>query len=133
MYNAYIVKAGGDYSLLLFRTFLFVIFMFGTKPADANGPKGSRGSQIYSTNDPRNPDCPCHKAQHLAEREYAGMKSPQRIQSSGKRNEHLMKIKGHPFRNPKSVFFRSQTSAGHLRQRGKWEKDPRGACPFWGV
>jgi hypothetical protein len=30
-------------------------------------------AQQYDINDPRNPDCPCHKNQQLAEREYAAL------------------------------------------------------------
>ncbi len=33
-------------------------------------------TQQYALNDPRNPDCPCHKAQKQAEQEYAQLNLP---------------------------------------------------------
>ncbi|MCW3086147.1 MAG: hypothetical protein JWP12_3513 [Bacteroidetes bacterium] len=33
-------------------------------------------TQQYELNDPRNPDCPCHKAQKQAEQEYAQLNPP---------------------------------------------------------
>ena len=51
----------------------------------ASGPGSGRDStrqQSFGLNDPRNPDCPCHKYQQLAEEEYRKLQKGK--QRSGK-------------------------------------------------
>lgn len=51
----------------LFRALrLFIFFFFFSSYAFSQ----NLGNQQYDLNDPRNPDCPCHKLQKLADDEY---------------------------------------------------------------
>ena len=51
----------------LFRPLrLFIFFFFFS----SNAFSQNLGNQQYDLNDPRNPDCPCHKLQKLADDEY---------------------------------------------------------------
>ena len=45
---------------------LFIFFFFFS----SNAFSQNLGNQQYDLNDPRNPDCPCHKLQKLADDEY---------------------------------------------------------------
>ncbi len=38
-------------------------------------------AQQYDINDPRNPDCPCHKMQELADKEFAMLNGSENVQS----------------------------------------------------
>ncbi|MBN8696041.1 MAG: hypothetical protein J0L87_05885 [Bacteroidetes bacterium] len=38
-------------------------------------------AQQYDINDPRNPDCPCHKMQELADKEFALLNGSENVQS----------------------------------------------------
>lgn len=56
----------------LFRALrLFIFFFFFSNNAFAQ----NLGNQQYDLNDPRNPDCPCHKLQKLADDEYNKIKN----------------------------------------------------------
>lgn len=48
---------------------LFLFLIFFMHAAHASLPKDSARSK-YELNDPRNPDCPCHKYQKMAEEEF---------------------------------------------------------------
>jgi len=53
---------------------LFILFLFLSNNAisqnDIGNQQSNPGNQQYDLNDPRNPDCPCHKYQKLADDEY---------------------------------------------------------------
>lgn len=53
------------------KVFLIVVFFLGVKVLDASVAKGDSLKNKYELNDPRNPNCPCHKYQKLAEEEFA--------------------------------------------------------------
>ncbi len=56
----------------LFRALrLFIFFFFFS----SNAFSQNVGNQQYDLNDPRNPDCPCHKLQKLADDEYNKIKN----------------------------------------------------------
>ena len=50
--------------------FIFIFFIFSTK-SNAITDTTKISKEKYELNDPRNPDCPCHKLQKQAEDEYA--------------------------------------------------------------
>ena len=56
---------------------LFILFFLFSNPTFAQNIQ----NQQYDINDPRNPNCPCHKLQKLADDEY------QRIQNDNNANE----------------------------------------------
>ena len=52
--------------------FLVVLLLFGAQLLCAsNGTESDSTKGKYPLNDPRNPSCPCHKYQKLADMEYA--------------------------------------------------------------
>lgn len=63
---------------------IFLLFTLNTIAATDT----TKTKQQYDINDPRNPDCPCHKYQKLAEEEYA-LKY-----GSSKNNEAPIAVKG---------------------------------------
>ena len=52
------------------RFFLFLSFMFILAIANSNTINKDSLKSKYDLNDPRNPNCPCHKHQKLADEEY---------------------------------------------------------------
>ncbi|MCW3078063.1 MAG: hypothetical protein JWO32_2672 [Bacteroidetes bacterium] len=52
----------------LIKTFRLLIFFFSFVNTMAKGEDSLNTK--FSINDPRNPDCPCHKFQQLADKEY---------------------------------------------------------------
>jgi hypothetical protein len=60
-------KKYGDLISVLPLGFLIFILCFSTSVFSQNNIR----QMAYDINDPRNPDCPCHKRQKLAEEEYA--------------------------------------------------------------
>ena len=52
------------------RFFLFLSFMFILVIVNANTINKDSLKSKYDLNDPRNPNCPCHKHQKLADEEY---------------------------------------------------------------
>jgi hypothetical protein len=50
--------------------FLIVVFFLGIKILNASVAKGDSLKTKYELNDPRNPNCPCHKYQKLADEEF---------------------------------------------------------------
>ena len=64
---------------------LFVLFLSGIqtlKAGDGDKPKKSK----FDLNDPRNPDCPCHKYQKIADEEYFKLLKEQRKTGSNTGN-----------------------------------------------
>jgi hypothetical protein len=49
---------------------LLLAFLLCISFADASNTGTDSTKQKYALNDPRNPDCPCHKYQQQAEKEY---------------------------------------------------------------
>ncbi|HXC03214.1 MAG TPA: hypothetical protein VNZ86_00605 [Bacteroidia bacterium] len=57
--------------------FLFFLMLLFCHPAGlkaSTGP-GKDSSKVYALDDPRDPDCPCHHYQELADKEYAKLKA----------------------------------------------------------
>ena len=50
---------------------LYILFFFLTQLSFAGTDTTKIANQQYALNDPRNPDCPCHKLQKQAEDEFA--------------------------------------------------------------
>jgi len=50
--------------------FLILVFFLGIKILNASVAKGDSLKSKYELNDPRNPNCPCHKYQKLADEEF---------------------------------------------------------------
>jgi len=65
---------------LLILGLLLCFGLTGQVQAQKNGSK-------YDLNDPRNPDCPCHKYQKIADEEYARQLKHEK--STGRENENL--------------------------------------------
>lgn len=115
---------------LLFLFLLFLSFSFSAQTSS------------YDINDPRNPNCPCHKYQKLADEEYAkliraGNKGNGAITGKGnaredkikkKRSEYHHKvkhrIKDHPHRRHRWLY--------EFKDWNLWKRvtDP-GKCPVW--
>ena len=53
-----------------FACFIFLFLFFPHHTSASTGTDPDSGKVKYELNDPRNPDCPCHKYQKLAEDEY---------------------------------------------------------------
>jgi hypothetical protein len=51
------------------KIIFFSFFLFNSPDSFSVGPSDSL-KRLYDINDPRNHDCPCHKYQKLAEKEY---------------------------------------------------------------
>lgn len=75
---------------------IFLLFTLNTNAATDT----TKTKQQYDINDPRNPDCPCHKYQKLAEEEYA------RKNGSSKNKEAEIAVKG-PKTNTNLSYFKS--------------------------
>lgn len=91
--------------------FLFVnIFLFRANPVIS---QNNIFNQVYDINDPRNPDCPCHKRQKIAEEEYN--------QLTGKRNAKTVFFVGRKKKNSvylnKIIFRYSHKMKGINRKR----------------
>lgn len=64
------MKTNNKYPIDKKRVFLFLFFLFFAVVSNASViPKDSLKSK-YDINDPRNPNCPCHKYQKQADDEY---------------------------------------------------------------
>lgn len=51
---------------------LFLLLLFFSGKANVLPPDSLKGEE-YPINDPRNPNCPCHKYQEIADKEYAAL------------------------------------------------------------
>ena len=51
--------------IILFLSFFLIVFISG-----ASNPNKDSLKSKYEINDPRNPNCPCHKYQKIADEEY---------------------------------------------------------------
>lgn len=64
----------------------------------------------FPITDPRNPDCPCHEAQKIADQEFA-------LLSGGKQNATKLSPKGKSFRRPAAKIRRKSAKARKSRRR----------------
>lgn len=65
-------------------------------------------AQQYDINDPRNPDCPCHKMQELADKEFAllnGSENIQRNDNPDNREEEQQQHVGRPLNENGSIVY----------------------------
>lgn len=113
---------------------LFAALLFAANPLSAGRMNGDSTRRAYSTNDPQNPDCPCHKNQKLAEEEYALLKNAKRKSSdAGTRipeKTFPVQREKHHLRK-KQVLFKPRLRgipARHIRKR---RSDPGSSCPLW--
>jgi hypothetical protein len=76
-------KTPGGAAKLFWVVILFLGFLFLPKTSAASDNSVVPDTNIvkYDLNDPRNPDCPCHKAQQLAEDEYRKSQMQQQQQN----------------------------------------------------
>jgi len=82
---------------LKYRTALCLLLLFGAHLLSAtNGVEGDSTKSKYPITDPRNPNCPCHKYQAEADREYA--KLHQKSEQGG-----AMEVKGDAFTGGKKL------------------------------
>lgn len=76
---------------------LCLLFLFGAQLLSASGgAEGDSTKGKYPITDPRNPNCPCHKYQAQADREYAKL-----LQKSGQ--EGALAVKGESFEGAKKL------------------------------
>jgi hypothetical protein len=73
--------------------FCFVVCLLLSANAQAgNGTTGSDTTkQKYALNDPRNPDCPCHKLQKQAEDEYKALQKKNTQQVTSPVNQAIVR------------------------------------------
>lgn len=66
------MKTNKSYNTLFFSTgFIVLLFLISTQLSFAGTDTTKAGDQQFPLNDPRNPNCPCHKLQKQAEDEFA--------------------------------------------------------------
>lgn len=83
-------------------------------------PAGSCAQASYDLNDPRNPDCPCHKAQKLAEQEYAQLNAVPALPGMEQNADHpVAKAPVLPLNAPAAVHAGSTARSGKSRRRKK--------------
>lgn len=61
---------------LLRQWMLIVLFAFACSSLKAVNDTLKKKQAVYDLNDPRNPNCPCHKYQKLADEEFFKQKKP---------------------------------------------------------
>lgn len=66
------MKTNKSYNTLIFSTgFIVLLFLISTQLSFAGTDTTKVTDQQFPLNDPRNPNCPCHKLQKQAEDEFA--------------------------------------------------------------
>lgn len=66
------MKTNKSYNTLFsFTTFIVLLFSISIQLSFAGTDTTKAGDQQFPLNDPRNPNCPCHKLQKQAEEEFA--------------------------------------------------------------
>ena len=79
------------------RLFLFLLLLSGF-PLLSEAMVSDTAKSKYPLNDPRNPDCPCHQYQRMADEEYRRSgNSGNRSLDEGNQQDH--QVKGEPGRN----------------------------------
>lgn len=61
---------------LLRQWMLIVLFTFACSSLKATNDTLKKKQAVYDLNDPRNPNCPCHKYQKLADEEFLKQRKP---------------------------------------------------------
>ena len=126
-----------QFVILIVTFFISTLTMWG---ADLN--RDSLKTR-YKINDPRNPDCPCHLFQKIAEKEYAQflIKVSSRKSTSSHHPEKdkykrlLANSRNRDFRNvihKKNIKNKNKRSSQHGKHKfGFFKKDKLAACMFW--
>jgi hypothetical protein len=71
----------------VFSFCFFLVFLISFTGIKAITAPGDSTKQKYDINDPRNPDCPCHKYQKLAEDEYNKLQKKEKKKPAGVAND----------------------------------------------
>jgi hypothetical protein len=79
----------------------------------------------FGVNDPRNPDCPCHKYQQLAEKEYAGLFGNEKSASEKSRGTKTRLL------NRKNVLFHKLWMKCGRREKVKRFHPDYSRCYRW--
>lgn len=90
-------KRHGRISLVPALLFIIVLFLFpirGESRTSLTDPDSTK--QKYELNDPRNPDCPCHAAQKLADEEYRKQQEQNAINNAKQNDDPANKNKENP-------------------------------------
>jgi hypothetical protein len=110
-------------------TFMVVLFIFFFKSSFSRESDDTTKKAVstYDINDPRNPDCPCHKYQKLADEEYARLtknKNPELAGTSVFEKEDR-KINDPTQFNTHSESNIETTNSGHALSQDKINKKSR--------
>lgn len=113
-------KGWNDYFVSSFFYILFsALFLMNINLNAKTTPKDSL-KIVYPKSDPRNPDCPCHKYQKLAEREF---KRESRIGKNIVLQNHVLHSQNKIHRKAVSAHFYKTNKLFHLRiQKFKHKK-----------
>ncbi len=87
----------------------------------------------YNLDDPRNPNCPCHKQQKLAEEEYRKLIAQHKIKPAANNvaDQNIVKIKIYSKRHRSSLFlFTKQSHKNKPKKNHKLIRDIT-ACFHW--
>ncbi|MFI5148302.1 MAG: hypothetical protein ACHQRM_01105 [Bacteroidia bacterium] len=98
---------------------LLVILLPPAVKAGNNGP-GKDTSKVYALDDPRNPDCPCHKYQALADKEYALLQGNRNSSDSSSLADESAGKKLSPAQN--HVMHKSHVHNGRYWKHKNWWK-----------
>ncbi len=100
------------------RLFSFY-FLLGSVNCKAIPSKDSTKVQ-YQLNDPRNPDCPCHKYQKVAENEYAESLNKKYTLNKSKNKQHS--------KSSFEMFFNRKKMTTRSRWKGRKHKNKTNLC-----
>jgi hypothetical protein len=99
------------------------IFLFFVQVAFAQDT-----TQKYELNDPRNPNCPCHKLQKQAEEEYAQKNKqnlPEHVEANNQNNNVVQEKVVLPLNAQQKLLSSSSSASGNVsrhRKRSVWFK-----------
>jgi hypothetical protein len=127
------MKRERDIILLGFRKEIFLIILlfsiFLSSPAkfySAFPDSTQKRKERYDINDPRNPDCPCHKYQELADREYWRLQKA--ATNKGSSNNFNGKFKAKKIR---LILFNLERKFQKITYHQKKVKVNYSACFHW--
>jgi hypothetical protein len=107
------------YKILICVNLCNLWFILASAPLKAIPPRDTTKQQ-YALNDPRNPDCPCHKYQKLAENEYAELLNKKYTLNKSKNKRHSKSFF--------EMFFNRKKMTTRSRWKGRKHKNRTNLC-----